>query len=150
MNQALLNFLILDSGTSILYYCSMLTIKSQLKEIIVKLGFDEKQVQIDCPVKSEHGDYSTNLAMVMAQERKTGPMDLAQEIAGRLASQLVFQQMFAKTEAIQPGFINFYLKTDYLVNKAISIIKQGGQYGQHNLGIGKKIMIEYSSPNTNK
>ncbi|PIZ00304.1 arginine--tRNA ligase, partial [bacterium (Candidatus Howlettbacteria) CG_4_10_14_0_8_um_filter_40_9] len=55
-----------------------------------------------------------------------------------------------KVQVVAPGFINFYLSTEYLLAEAAQIMTQKGKYGTSNIGKGKTVLIDYSHPNIAK
>ena len=58
-------------------------------------------------------------------------------------------EMFEKIEIIN-GFINFYLKPEFLQNQIKDILKQGEKFGSSKIGNGKTVIIDYSAPNIAK
>lgn len=62
--------------------------------------------QVYASEKPEHGHYATNAAMVLAAKMKKPPMELAEQLAGSITD--------FKTEAVKPGFVNFFLEADFL------------------------------------
>lgn len=100
--------------------------------------------QISFITNEEFGDYSTNLALTLAKEKKVNPKKLAEEIVSKI-----------KTEDFNisvagPGFINFSVKNDVLVNTLSNIDRLSGDFGKSNIGNGKLAIVEYSSPNIAK
>src|SRR4051812_28980719 len=99
-------------------------IQDKLRDITLRslkaLGVPEDMVEINFehPTDSKNGDYSTNVAMLLFKHLgstvKT-PYDLAEKIAGGIQEELKysFHAVFAKVEAVGPGFINFYLAKEF-------------------------------------
>jgi len=112
------------------------------------LNFRFEDVQIEHPVSPEHGDYATNVAMVLAKTLKAKPFDIAQKIEDKLMIQR--PDFIEKIEAVPAGFINFWLSKDFLLNSLIQSIKLGEKYGSGEIGKGKTVVIDYSSPNIAK
>ncbi len=111
----------------------MQTIQANLKDIIAQAAkITVDQVNLEHPELEEHGDYSTNIALVMKGGRK-----LAEELALKIKG-----DMIAKTEVAGPGFINIWLKNEYLVEG----LGQVSKFQAGNL-MGKKIMVEFTDPN---
>lgn len=98
--------------------------------------------------KPEFGDYSSNIAMVLAKQVKKNPKQLAEEIIAQLKP-LDTQRKFSDVKAVG-GFINFTLAVDSLAENLRSIIDQRDLYGCSVDGGDKTVVFEYSSPNTNK
>jgi arginyl-tRNA synthetase len=61
-------------------------------------------IEVEAPKVEAHGDFSTNIAMVMASSQKMAPRKIAEAIIANLEDS---GQMIAKTEIAGPGFINF-------------------------------------------
>jgi arginyl-tRNA synthetase len=74
-----------------------------------RLTLDERpEIQVDRAKDSAHGDFATNLALLLAKPARAKPRDLAEQLVAALpASPLV-----ARVEIAGPGFINFFLAED--------------------------------------
>lgn len=89
-------------------------------------------------------------------EIKRNPRELAEEYVTKLQNDQSSKSLFEKIEVAGPGFINFYLKKDILIDNLIQISKQKDNFGKSlpaqagDLLKGKKIMFEYAHPNTHK
>ncbi|MDP3764600.1 MAG: arginine--tRNA ligase [bacterium] len=127
--------------------------QSQIKQTIsetVSKKFGLKNVpdfSVDIPEKSEHGDYASNIAMVLARILKKNPLEIAHIIDMELEKWNLKNGL--KTEIASPGFINFFIDTKGLGLVLKEIIKKKEKFGS---GLKKKetIIIEYSSPNIAK
>ena len=100
-------------------------------------------IVVEIPTKKENGDYSTNVALTLTKKLHKSPLDIAQEIINNISEPDVIEEI----KIANPGFINFYLKKDYLLNQLNNIIDKNKDYGKNNIGQGKKINIEYVSAN---
>jgi len=103
-------------------------------------------VKVEHPEVEQHGDYATNVAMVLAKQHKKMPMEIASEIVANLPKIDLIQ----KVEVVKPGFINFYLTDVALLKELKKIVKEGNKYGSSGQGKGKTVVIDYSSPNIAK
>ncbi|MGM0413869.1 MAG: arginine--tRNA ligase [Bacillota bacterium] len=103
---------------------------------------EKPEIEVEVPREKEHGDYATNLAMVLAGQLNTNPRKLAEEIVAAFDFELV-----AKMEIAGPGFINFHLKNDWLYQTVEQAIEAGEDYGQTDKGQGEKVQIEFVSTN---
>lgn len=128
----------------------MADIKIQLTASLKNLGFSEDKISVDYPTHVKFGDYSINLAMAMAKAEKKNPMEVAESIVVQLQNDKFISNTFDKIQVVKPGFINFYLKNELLEQTLEVIIQQADLFGQSKKGQDKKIVVEYSSPNTNK
>lgn len=116
------------------------TIKKSLEKLNIEI---ENEIIIEKPNKKENGDYSTNIALTLVKKLKKNPM----EIAKLIEENIELTDMIEKIEIANPGFINFYLKPEFLLNQINEIITQKNEYGKNNFGNHKKINIEFVSAN---
>jgi arginyl-tRNA synthetase len=92
---------------------------------------------------SKHGDFATNVAMVLAKTARTKPRDLAVKLLAALpASELIL-----RAEIAGPGFINFYLASSAYHQLIPTILRQGPEFGRSDLGAGKRVQVEFVSAN---
>jgi len=123
-------------------------LKEEIKTAVLQAGLaSEEQVPevvLEIPKEKAHGDFSTNMAMRLAKVAKKAPRIIAEEIVA------AFDKSKASIEKIEiagPGFINFYMKNQYLTDLIPTIIKAGEAYGETNVGDGEKIQVEFVSAN---
>ncbi|MAG60036.1 arginine--tRNA ligase [Candidatus Woesebacteria bacterium] len=105
-----------------------------------------KDVQLEHPTEAEHGDYSSNVALVAANKGKN-PKDRASEIVKKLQEDKDLEGMVDKIEVAGPGFINFWLANDVLGKELQLALKNGERYGKSKSEVGKKVIVEYTDPN---
>ena len=99
-------------------------------------------VQLEVPPQKSFGDFATNFAMQAAKSLRCNPRLLAQAIQDNLAFPAV-----EKMEIAGPGFINFYLKTDWLYDLLSEIIAKGENYGNLTNDSKDYIQVEFVSAN---
>jgi arginyl-tRNA synthetase len=121
-------------------------IKSELDKICASLTKEIPKYTVEHPVEEKFGDYATNIAMVMAGIMKKPPTAVAKEIAAKFPK----LEFIERVEIEHPGFINFHLSKNALINQLQLILQQGENYGAHDLGKGKKVVLEHSAVNPNK
>lgn len=90
-----------------------------------------------------HGDFASNIAMVLAKRLKTNPRELATKIIAFLPQ----HPMLKKIEIAGPGFLNFTLASEAYHEEIKKVIHQGRQYGCSNIGQGQKVQVEFVSAN---
>lgn len=105
---------------------------------------------LEHPDEIKHGDWATNIALVLAKQLKKTPLQIANEITKILNNNL--PKEIIKVEVAGPGFINFYLSSNYFIKEIKKILKTKEKYGQADLPFIKKIfktkiIIEHSDPN---
>lgn len=92
---------------------------------------------------AQHGDFATNLAMLLAKQAKTNPRQLAEKIIAAIPS----HHLVSKIEIAGPGFINFFINPDSQFQIVRQIHESGREFGLSTLGHGKKVQVEFVSAN---
>ena len=105
-------------------------------------------IQLDRPKSIEHGDFSSNLAMMLAKPLKKNPRELATLIIEKLPH----SPFIGKVEIAGAGFINFYLNAQARTFIIHEILKNPEAYGQNTSGHDEKgkpqkVQIEFVSAN---
>ncbi len=98
---------------------------------------------IERPQNDKHGDYSSSIALKLARAMRQAPLEIANKIAGSIKAAPEVEQI----EAMQPGFINFTLHQVWLTHQVQEIYKQGEDWGNINIGKGKRVQVEFVSVN---
>ncbi len=104
---------------------------------------DLPKINIDRTRQKEHGDFSCNIAMLLAKHARCAPRDLAQLIVDRLPVSGIVN----KAELAGPGFINFFLTDEPLYQVVRDVISEGSKFGMTDIGAGQKVIIEFVSAN---
>ncbi len=99
---------------------------------------------IEEPADSAHGDFAINAAMVWARVLKNSPRKIAELITENIDISNTFIE---RLEIAGPGFINFYLKSEYYASIVSDAIQKCENYGNSQVGAGKKVMVEFVSAN---
>jgi len=102
------------------------------------------EIEVDVPKVEAHGDFSTNIAMIMASIQKMAPWKIAKIIIENLGDQ---EAVVRKTEIAGPGFINFFVQPDAWIPFLEAVHEKGAQYGASDIGKGHKIQVEFVSSN---
>ena len=118
-------------------------IKCSLDKIINLDPINEDNIVVEIPAKKENGDYSTNIALTLTKKLHKSPMDIANDIINNIEENNIIEEI----KIAAPGFINFYLKKEYLLSIINKIIDEGKNYGRSTIGNNKKINIEFVSAN---
>ncbi|TCP71442.1 arginine--tRNA ligase [Sphingomonas sp. PP-CE-1G-424] len=106
-------------------------------------GLDRKNVTVEPPRDTSHGDLATNAAMVLAKPAKTNPRVLADALVAELSK----LEDVASASVAGPGFINMKLTDDAWRAELAAIPKAGADYGRSKQGDGITVNIEYVSAN---
>jgi arginyl-tRNA synthetase len=101
-------------------------------------------VEVEVPRQITYGDFSTNIALVLASQLKTQPRKLAETIVRHLNDST---GIIEKTSIAGPGFINFHIHAHTWIRVVQTILEKAGAYGACNIGNGKRIQIEFVSSN---
>jgi arginyl-tRNA synthetase len=104
----------------------------------------ELELTFTVPVQQNHGDYSTNAAMILAKKLKQKPIDLANEIISKLDYD---KKIIEKIEIAGPGFINFYFLPTFNTQIVEDILAKKESFGKSIKYAGKKAMVEFVSAN---
>jgi arginyl-tRNA synthetase len=110
----------------------------------------ELKIELEIPKEKSHGDISTNIAMKLCKSARMAPLDLANLIASKipaLAHDAHMGHVIACVEAKPPGFINFFLGTDYLSKVILEIKRRRGNFGRSGIGRALKLQVEFVSAN---
>lgn len=125
----------------------------EIKKIILescrdlKLPVIEEEIKVEHPADVAFGDYSTNIAMSLAKQQKVSPKELAEKIKNSIDQ----NDLIEKVAIAGPGFINFYLKPEFLINEAENINYEDAFRNKLNENAtGKTMVIDYSAPNIAK
>ena len=100
------------------------------------------EVLLEVPPQKQFGDFATNFAMQSARSLKCNPRRIAQAVIDNLDCAYI-----EKAEIAGPGFVNFYLKQDWLYDMLKHIIAEGENYGNLKNDCREKIQLEYVSAN---
>jgi arginyl-tRNA synthetase len=108
-------------------------------------------IGIDVPKSREHGDYASNIALVLARPLKKSPRDLAATIIKHIeaADRESDEPSIKSIEIAGPGFINFKLASGWLPQVIEDILSAGENFGRSDIGAGQKVLVEYVSANPN-
>ena len=138
----LIDFFIMTASTQ----CNF---KSHLSQLLLlasqKILSQDYNISIELarPKQTNHGDYSSNLAMQLARHLHKNP----REIAATLIDALPQSPYLERAEVAGNGFINLFLKVTAKQQFLSSVLQQGDKFGHSKAGEGKKIQIEFVSAN---
>jgi len=105
-------------------------------------GLPTDEVTVEPPRDSAHGDMATNAAMVLAGRARSRPRDIAEVLARHLAG----DPRIESAEVAGPGFLNIRL-AESVWSGLVDAVTNCGNYGRSDMGVGKRINVEYVSAN---
>ncbi len=100
-------------------------------------------IRVDAARDRAHGDYASNLAMMLAKPAGMKPRDLAE----RLIAALPASDAISSVEIAGPGFINFFVNTSAAGEVLFDILEAGDAFGRNSDGAGQKVQVEFVSAN---
>jgi arginyl-tRNA synthetase len=96
------------------------------------------------PTDKKNGDFATNIALVSSKAFKLPPRKIAEILLSCLE---LGHTTLSCAEVAGPGFINFFLASDWYTKVLENILQEGESFGNSVYGKGKKVMIEFVSAN---
>ncbi len=95
----------------------------------------------------EHGDLTSNIALVLSKKEGLPPRELAQKIITSLTLDPDLSHVFGHFEIAGPGFINAFYSEEYLKKEYTKISIDTDSYGLNKSMQGQQIIVEYTDPN---
>ncbi|OOM77669.1 arginine--tRNA ligase [Clostridium sp. BL-8] len=121
--------------------------KNKIAELIktqVELEIEDIENLIEIPPKSEMGDYAFP-CFKLSKVMKKAPNVIAKEL-----KELILAEGFEKIENLGP-YLNFFVNKGIFAESIINkILNEGDEFGTSNVGVGRTVCVEYSSPNIAK
>ncbi len=106
-----------------------------------KLPAIPAHIEVDATKNKQHGDFASNIAMILARVAERS----ATEVAALIVSALSVSPYIEKVEIAGPGFINFFLSQQALNDVVATVIAEKEAYGRCKMGRGKRILFEFLS-----
>ncbi|MGA2521545.1 MAG: arginine--tRNA ligase [Acidimicrobiales bacterium] len=107
---------------------------------------DPAAVHLERPARREHGDWSTNVALVNAKALGRPPRQIAEDIAAALRH--APPPHMRAVEVAGPGFVNLHLEPGWLHDALAEVVEEGeAGYARTDLGAGEHVQIEFVSAN---
>lgn len=128
--------------------------KQQVAELLVEVLAVLKQegilpeeasprVTVENTRDKTHGDFATNLAMMLTKLVGKPPREIADMIVSRLPQ----NRAVVKVEIAGPGFINFFINEAAKLDIVETVLSEAAEFGQCQVGQGKSVLVEYVSAN---
>jgi arginyl-tRNA synthetase len=102
------------------------------------------RLELSIPRESAHGDWTTNLALLIAKEVGRPPRAVAEALAAAFPRD---PATFASVEVAGPGFLNFRYSEAFLDRLPGLILEAGGTFGSSAGGAARRVLVEYVSAN---
>jgi len=121
------------------------SLEQEIRRALVGMGVDEPAaVVLERPRNPDHGDWATNVAMTLAKPLRRAPRQIAEELVARIDADAAG---VSSVEIAGPGFINFRLRTDLLIDGLRAIVDAGDAFGRSETGGSEPVMVEFVSAN---
>jgi arginyl-tRNA synthetase len=104
----------------------------------------EPEIVIEKPKDSKMGDFSTNLAMMLAKSERKNPKVIAEAICKYLKNG---SGQVEKVETAGPGFINIRMAPSFFLERLLKVAEADEEFGSSTVGNGEKVLVEYVSAN---
>ncbi len=109
-----------------------------------KINYEElPSFVLEVPKDKSHGDFASNIALVLAKPAKMRPRD----IAAAISEEIEENELIAKIEIAGAGFLNFFLSNSWLYEVLPLVESQDEKYGSSDYGKGEKVQVEFVSAN---
>ncbi|MEJ6655819.1 MAG: arginine--tRNA ligase [Pseudomonas sp.] len=102
-------------------------------------------IQVEIARDKSHGDFASNLAMMLAKPARMKPRDLAEQ----LVAALPHNAAIAEVNIAGPGFINFFQARDWLAAQ-LQMALDDPQLNIPRADPTQRVVVDYSSPNLAK
>ncbi len=126
------------------------TIELLLKQALTSLQQSEVipadiqvEIKVDNTKEPIHGDYASNLALILAKPCRKPPRQIAQALVDAIGDNSIIE----KIEIAGAGFINFFIRPQARALVIAEILKQGINFGHSTLGANQKVLVEFVSAN---
>lgn len=106
--------------------------------------FSDK-IQLTIP-QLQFGDFSSNVALILAKKLKRNPLELAEEVKKKMEVDDAIELI----QVIKPGFLNIWLSSKSLISPLESAVRETFTFPSFFYGSEKKVMVEFAHPNTHK
>ena len=118
-------------------------LKTHIQSILEQLNYPKADINVQTPKQIEHGDLTTNIAMIIAKKINENPIIVAKKIISHLEN----CKEYEKVNIAGPGFINIKISHNNLIDIFEKIKKEDENYGKSEIGKGKKAIVEFVSAN---
>jgi arginyl-tRNA synthetase len=120
-------------------------IRAELIRAARSLGApDDVDPLIERPRDPSHGDWATNLAMVLARPLKAKPREIAERLRDAIDTE---RAGVSRIDIAGPGFMNFFLDAGRIASGLRDIVAANEDYGRGNAGAGRVVNVEFVSAN---
>lgn len=110
--------------------------------------FNLPEILVERPKDDQFGEYTSNVALVLAKQAGKNSREVAELICEQLTKNGKQEdKFFEKIEVAGPGHLNFYLSLSSFGKMLDEVIEKKNEYGNSQFGAGKKVLLEFVSAN---
>jgi arginyl-tRNA synthetase len=102
-------------------------------------------IRVERPKREGQGDYSTNVAMLLAPARRQAPREIAEQVGSALTE--VLEADLERFEVAGPGFVNLFLSDDWHRRALRTVLDAGERFGAGGAPVARKVLVEFVSAN---
>jgi arginyl-tRNA synthetase len=108
-------------------------------------GSAPASARVERPKREGQGDYSTNLAMLLAPALRQSPREIAELVGGALHGLLGAD--LERFEIAGPGFVNLFLSDDWYRRALRTVLEAGERFGAGGVAEPRRMLVEFVSAN---
>jgi arginyl-tRNA synthetase len=108
-------------------------------------GVVPAQVRVERPKRAGQGDYSTNLAMLLAPVLRASPREIAERV-GQALSEVLGDEL-ERFEVAGPGFVNLFLSDGWHRRSLRTVLDAGEEFGAGGAEPARRVLVEFVSAN---
>jgi arginyl-tRNA synthetase len=108
------------------------TIQELLERVLEGMGIEDSAApMVSVPENPIHGDYSTNVAMLLSRQLKQSPVKIAEKLKSAIIKDQTISDagIIKRVDVVSPGFLNIYLTEASLINRVNEVLKIKDAYG---------------------
>ncbi len=123
-----------------------LVLSDAVREALARAGMPAPlaaEIVWDVPKEAAHGDYATNVALLLGKSERRPPRQVAEAIQAHLPP----IDAVERAEVAGPGFVNVFLAPAFCHGGLARILAAGARYGQGTEGAGQRAQVEFVSAN---
>ncbi len=102
------------------------------------------RIEVEWTKDPSHGDYASNVAMILASQNRKNPRAIAKILSERIEDS---DHVLEKVEIAGPGFLNFFIREVCWSSLLKRVEDEGDRYGSAGFGKGRRIQVEFVSAN---
>lgn len=119
------------------------TIQKLFERALETAGYPHTDFALEHPSDIAHGDFASNVALVLSKKVGQSPRAVAEKIVASFPT----DDAVMKLEIAGPGFINIFLSRSFLSSSVLEAVKMEEKWGGNMMLAGERIMVEHTDPN---